>query len=641
MRAARVHRLVVGCVAVCALVGVAPVQAAPGGLDSSFGVGGKVTTHFPGGDDAGNAVAIQPDGKIIVAGKTLGADPDHRFQFDFALARYNRDGTLDSTFGGDGKVTTDFLGECETEEIDICGSDIAYAVAVQPDGRIVVAGDTMVFGIDPLKGAINRDFALARYNADGTLDTTFGGDGKVTTDVTGNPDPREVSLDIVFSLGIQADGRIVAAGLTLGGLNHGLALARYDADGTLDASFGGDGLVTSWEGAFVRGLALQADGGIVVAGAISASGSGDFALARYTADGALDETFGEDGKVTTDFADGSDDGATSVAIQSDGRIVAAGAGPGEDGADFALARYNVDGTLDSRFGGGGKVSTDFLDFDAAQAVAIQSDGRIVAAGGASARTRRAGGFALARYNADGTLDANGGDDGKTITDFGDDRAHATATGVAIQSDGRIVLAGFSSTPDEADTGFVLARYKAAGSWRLDPPGHREVHSCVNGSFVDLNAVFGVPEQFVCGQTINAGEPWRPLVFWFVGDAYYEVPPGYVPAAETPLADLVGKLKAVKVVVDGGTKQERTTLFSPAQALRTDVTLDQLVRDAPPFPMAVTLPRMQPLEVGKHTVEVVWVLIAMHCDGLGASVADDCLPAGNASFGRQSVTVARP
>jgi hypothetical protein len=136
------------------------------------------------------------------------------------------------------------------------------------------------------------------------------------------------------------------------------------------------------------------------------------------------------------------------------------------------------------------------------------------------------------------------------------------------------------------------------------------------------------------------------VAWRMRDAdtHYEVPPDYVPGAETPLEDLVAKLDAVKVVVDGGTKQERTTVFSPAEALRTDVTWDQLDAhnpEVPPFPTAATLPRMRPLKVGEHTVEVVWVLGAMHCDGLGASVADNCLPAGNVSFGRRSVTVAAP
>ena len=647
MRAARVHRLVVGCVALCALAGASPAQAAPNGLDSTFGGDGKVTTDFAGDGtpDRGNAVAIQPDGKIIAAGDTHVAGPHSPFENDFALARYNANGTLDTTFGGDGKVTTDILGNCATEEIPFCGDDIAGAVAVQPDGKIVVAGWTVIASIGPgPKTALATDFALARYNADGTLDTTFGGDGTVTTDFGGN-NPTSPERDIATSLAIQADGKLVAAGFALSQASSGVAMARYNPDGTLDASFGVDGKVTSGDGVFANGVAIQSDGGIVVVGGIPAAESADFVLARYTTDGAVDTTFGGNGKVTTDFADGSDERASSisVAIQPDGRIVAAGNVVRQDGADFALARYDVGGTLDSSFGGDGMVTTDFLNYGAgAQDVAILPDGRIVAAGAAGKMTTREGGFALARYKADGTLDGNGGDDGETITDFGGD-ARAGATGMAIQPDGRIVLAG--STGDIPctclDSDFALARYKAAGSWRADPPGHREVHPCVNGSFVDLNAVFGVPEQFVCGQTINAGEPWRPLAFWFVGPAYYAAPPGYVPAAETPLEDLVSKLDAVKVVIDPDTKRKRTTVFTPTEALRTDVTLDQFDPEAPPFPMAVTLPRMQPLKVGAHTVEVVWVLDEMHCDGLGEIPADNCLPAGEVSFGRRPITVTNP
>jgi uncharacterized delta-60 repeat protein len=637
---------VVGCMTALALVvAAAPVQAAPNGLDSTFGGDGKVTTDFAGAPDRGRAVAIQPDGKLMVAGETVVPRPGYPgfVQFDFALARYHADGTLDTTFDGDGKVNTDFGSTCALEGA-FCGDDLAQAVALQPDGKIVVAGWTVIASVQPdPKTAFDTDFALARYNADGTLDTTFGGDGKVTTDIGRTPDPLSLSRDSATSVGIQADGRIVAAGWTVTETS-GSALVRYNADGTLDPSFNGDGIVTTADNALANGLALQADGRIVVAGA--AADTADFALARYTADGALDHTFGGDGKVSTDFADGSDDAANAVAIQADGKIVAAGTGlnggHGAGGGDFALARYNVDGTLDPSFGGDGKVTTDFLDTDGARAVAIQPDGRIVAAGGAGARTTLAGGFALARYNADGTLDANGGDDGKTITEFGGD-ARPSAEGMAIQPDGRIVLAGSTGfIPCSCfDSDFALARYKAAGSWRLDPPGHREVNPCVNGSFVDLNAVFGVPEQFVCGATINAGEPWRPLAFWFVGPAYFAAPPGYIPAAETPLEDLVSKLDAVKVVVDAGTKQQSTTVFSPARALRTDVTLDQFDPEAPPFPMAVTLPSMKPLKVGEHTVEVVWVLDEMHCDGLGESPADNCLPAGDVSFGRRVVTVAAP
>ena len=441
-------------------------------------------------------------------------------------------------------------------------------------------------------------------------------------------------------MAIQPDGKILATGYT----RSGLVLIRYNADGTRDTSFGDDGMVVHGDNAFLTSMVLQADGRIVA----TASTPTGFVLARYTPAGAPDDTFGADGKVRTDSA-------AAVAVQPDRRIVVAGARGSQDGGDFGLARYKPDGTLDADFGDDGEVRTDFLDADAAHAVAIQSDGGIVAAGAATTKTTREGGFALARYTAGGALDTRGADDGRTITDFpnpdsvdpdASNDARPSATGIAIQPDGRVVLAGYTGfipcTCFPSD--FAVARYKAAGSLRLDAPGHRAVHSCVNGSFVDLNALLGVPEQFVCGQTINPGEPWRPLVFWFVGDAHYEVPPGYVPAAQTPLADLVGKLTAVKVVVDGGTKQEQTTVFSPAQMLRTDLTLDQFFQpgdDVPPLPMAVTLPRMQPLKVGEHTVEVEWVLDATHCDGLGPSFVDNCLRAGDVSFGRRSVTVARP
>jgi uncharacterized delta-60 repeat protein len=632
MRTPRIPWLVISCVAAYALVAAAPAEAAPNGLDSAFGGDGKVTTDFAGNADHAKAVVLQPDGKIVAVGDAWSEEPAVPFiGKDFALARYKRDGSLDATFGGDGKVTTDVLGGCAADPFEFCGFDTAEAAALQADGKIVVAGRTQIRGYDPSKAPINTDVALARYNADGTLDTTFGGDGRVTTDVLGSPDPRETSRDGAKSVAIQPDGKIIAAGYTQSEPVSGLLLVRYNTDGTLDSSFGNHGKVVYGDNAFLTGMALQADGRIVVT-ALTPTG---FVLARYTRAGAPDGTFGTDGKVQTDAT-------SAVTIQPDGQIVVAGTRSSQDGGDFGLARYNPDGTPDAGFGDNGKVRTDFLDADFAYAVAIQSDGGIVAAGAAASRTTTAGGFALARYNADGTLDANGGDDGKTITEFGG-VAHASANGMAIQPDGRIVLAGTTCLNLYvcSNSDFALARYTASGSWRLDPPGHREVHPCVNGSFVDLNAVFGVPEQFVCGQTINAGELWRPLAFWFVGPAYYTAPPGYVPAAETPIEDLVSKLDAVKVVVDPGTKQERTTTFSPAQALRTDVTLDQFDPEAPPFPMAVTLPRMQPLKVGAHTVEVVWVLHAMHCDGLGTSVADNCLPAGNVSFGRRSVTVAAP
>jgi uncharacterized delta-60 repeat protein len=219
-----------------------PAAAAGGELDTSFDDDGMVTTDFGGLDEA-LGVAIQADGKIVAAGRGTAVG-------DFALARYNRDGSLDTSFDGDGKVTTDF------------GSpfDVALGVAIQPDGRIVAAGT-----------AAGDDFALARYNRDGTLDTSFDGDGKVTTDFG--------AMDAALGApAIQPDGKIVAAGYTTAGGDF--ALARYNRDGSLDTSFDGDGKVTTDFGSpfdVAAGVAMQPNGRIVAAG----GDGGDFALARY------------------------------------------------------------------------------------------------------------------------------------------------------------------------------------------------------------------------------------------------------------------------------------------------------------------------------------------------------------------------
>src|SRR5688500_11215319 len=328
--------------------------AAPGDLDLTFSTNGKVTTDFGNEYDEANAVALQQDGKIVAVGSAY-----TNGNFDFALVRYNTDGTLDTSFSGNGKRRTDFGGDVE----------FAYAVGIQPDGKIVAAGYA------------NTDFALARYNTDGTLDTTFGTGGKVTTDFYS-------STDTVNALALQADGKIVVAGSAayING-NCDFALARYNTDGTLDNTFVANGiLVTDFDGEcdVARAVALQPDGKIIAAGAARVGGSFDpvFGLTRYNPDGSLDTTFDGNGKLATDF--GISASAEAVALQADGKIVAAGYAnpvypPGY--TDFALARYNVDGSLDTSFAGTGKLTTDFAgNSDFAHAVLIQPNGRIVAAG---------------------------------------------------------------------------------------------------------------------------------------------------------------------------------------------------------------------------------------------------------------------
>jgi uncharacterized delta-60 repeat protein len=284
-----------------------------GGLDTGFGGDGIVTTDFAGEGDEANAVAVQPDGKIVVAGlSTTGGlvNPDA----DFALARYNTDGSLDASFGGDGKVTTDLGAE----------TDVGRAVVIQ-NGKIVVAGTS------------DSDVALARYTQDGELDTSFGrsGSGITITDFG--------SDNFATGVALTAAGQILVAGHTLGGaLNTDFALARYDAGGGLDTSFGSGGIVKTDLGPgddFAENLAVQADGRIVVVGRATRATILDMALVRYRADGTLDTGFDGDGILTADFH-GKGEFGQDVALQADGKIVAAGYTANGVDTEFALMRAN-------------------------------------------------------------------------------------------------------------------------------------------------------------------------------------------------------------------------------------------------------------------------------------------------------------
>lgn len=288
-------------------------RATPGTLDASFGTGGEVTTAFGSGYDFAQALVRQPDGKLVAAGYSHNGSDE-----DFALARYEPDGTLDPGFGSGGKVTTQ-LGT---------GDDGANAVVLQPDGKLVAAG----YGYDGSKYV----FALARYNPDGTLDTTFNGTGTLTTAIGSG-------YDDAYALAVQADGKLVAAGRGFAGSKFDFAVARYNADGTLDPSFNGTGKLTTSIGSGnndAHALALQPDGKLVAAGgASSIGGSGyDFGLARYNPDGTLDATFNGTGKVMTAIGPASDV-AKAVVLQPDGKLVAAGYSKSGTVNHVALARY--------------------------------------------------------------------------------------------------------------------------------------------------------------------------------------------------------------------------------------------------------------------------------------------------------------
>jgi uncharacterized delta-60 repeat protein len=416
--------------------------AAPGDLDTSFGEGGTVVTDVASSNSEGAAaVVVQADGKIIAAGSSevYIAAPPFKPNDDFAVVRYDADGALDPSFGGTGKITTD-IEPLGTGSID----DQARAMALQADGKIVVVGVTQT----PF--ASGNDFALVRYDPDGTLDSSFGLAGKVVTDLGS-------SYDEANAVVVQTDGKIVAAGISDDG-GRTFAVARYNPDGTLDVSFGGTGVVRTAIGgvALAQAVALQADGKIVVAGRSDSGGlpGSDFTVVRYEADGTLDTTFGGTGVVAIAAASPGtfQDGAYSVAVQADGKIVAAGRG----GGDFAVMRWNPDGTLDASFGGTGTVYTPVGPFDDwATSLAVQPDGKIVAAGhsdgvGASV-------VAVVRHNPDGTLDTSFGGRGSITTPiaFG-----ASAEAVTVQPDGKIVAAGRADVISRyRSDDFALVRYE--------------------------------------------------------------------------------------------------------------------------------------------------------------------------------------
>jgi len=389
-------------------------------------------------------------------------------------------GQLDAAFSGDGRVATD---------VTVRG-DTGTTVAVQTDGKIVVAGGA---GWDR-----NPRFVLIRYNADGTLDTSFGGDGRVTTDFTR-------AEDAAWGIAIQADGKIVAAGdAALGTGNSRFAVARYNTDGTLDTSFGGDGRVTTQ---FTRrddpvaGVAIQADGKIVVSGGAAQDGpDSNFALARYNSDGTLDLAFGGDGKVTTDVA--GHDFANAIAIQADGTVVAGGlAGFSRTRGEgrFAIARYNPDGTPDTTFSGNGMLTTDFTrGDDSVQGVAIQPDGSIVAVGIAAYNSSNAT-FALARFTQGGAPDASFGGDGKVRTDFNGSAAYAYD--VVVQPDGKIVAGGVAAGQGGR---FAIARYGTGGA--LDATFSGDGRAMTN--FTSHNDfAYGLTQQADGNLVLAGGSDW--------------------------------------------------------------------------------------------------------------------------------------
>jgi uncharacterized delta-60 repeat protein len=433
-------------------------------LDPTFGSGGVVTSSFSSYLDRARDVLVQPDGKIVTAGYT--ESPSSRTWKDFLVARYNPDGTLDGGFGTGGRAITDISRD----------SNWVNAVALQPGtgGKILVAGQT---------GDIGGDFALARYTANGILDTSFGKRGITLTDMAGQPG------DFADAIAVQPDGKIVVAGLANtapnGAVAYYFALARYTANGALDTTFGSGGkVITSLRASggphldyHAVAVTLQGDGKIVLAGGTYIQPAADFVVARFNPNGTPDAAFGSGGRVLTDIAGGADQ-ASGVAIQPDGKIVAVGrtfvAGTNE--VRFAAARYNPDGILDGGFGQGGTVTTQSGDGTDGflNDVAVQADGKILAGGWTRTGVAPSGGVApgnmvLVRYNPDGSPDTTYGSAGTGVvmTLIGTD---ARASALVLQADGKAILAGISGANGVAS--LALARYLPSapqvGSFTADP-----------------------------------------------------------------------------------------------------------------------------------------------------------------------------
>ncbi len=424
-----------------------------GFLDTSFGApNGYVTTSINSRQSAGNAIAVQMDGKIVVAG---GAS-DKSGSNALAVLRYNSDGTLDSTFGNGGMVLTTLVKGVNQ------GVTGYQAVAIQSDGKIVVAGSQLLSNT-PTNFVYDWEWVLARYNANGTLDTTFGGgrhpSGIAQYNLTSGDDE-------IHALQIQPwDGKIVVTGITQGSGND-VGVGRFNTDGTPDTTFGSGGFV-SWSspGAspdFGNELALQGDHKILVAGSTGGDNGNPLQLLmlRYNADGSLDTTFNGTGVVTS----AATAGAGGVALQSDGSIIVAGSVGSGSSQQAALARFTSAGAVDATFGSNGTAVINGLFGANDVFVDPNTPGEFDVAGwshtvSGSTTTSWA---AVARVQANGSLDTGFGANAGVssyLAPYGGTTSGFTR--LALQSNGNIVVTGDVYFSSSVPRTIVVARYYGA------------------------------------------------------------------------------------------------------------------------------------------------------------------------------------
>jgi uncharacterized delta-60 repeat protein len=423
----RYPRTLVGLAFCSALLLVTPALADPGDLDPSFGGGDGMVTND--GDEDGRRIAVLPSGKIVQVGKVdVGDDTVVPHPHDFAVARYNSDGALDDTFGGDGRVRTDFSG----------GNDAANAVARYGNNKIVVAGWT--------ETATDVHFAVARYNSDGALDDNFGGDGRVIT-----PFPNKgFGYDIL----VLNDGSIIVVGEDFRGSPRldNFALAKYRPNGTLATSFSGNGKqTTDFFGGEDGAWNVILQGGRILVAGWGQDGrlpnDDDVALARYNMNGALDDSFHGDGKRLIKLSTNEDDFSAGMLRLEEGRVMIAAEVTRTD-PDVSLILLRPDGALGSTFGGGdGKVIRDFGGDELPEGV-VRTGERLVV-GGATTQENE---HAAWRFRMNGALDTGFGTGGEAVSNYpGSD----SALGQDIAThDGRVIVSGILGEAF-ALTGFLL------------------------------------------------------------------------------------------------------------------------------------------------------------------------------------------
>ncbi len=409
------------CVVLATLCRVA--SAAPGDLDLSFGGTGFRVDAIGSGSGRINELAVHSDGKIVASGVASNGTNN-----DFALMRYHPDGAIDTTFGSSGIILTDFANE----------SDEAWRIAILNDGKILVSGI--------VTNSSQPSPAFVRYNSDGSLDGTFGVGGKVVASATLGP----LSGNAAPSMAIQPDGKILFA-CQISSSNF--CILRFNPDGNLDLSFNVTGIVETDFGNgldYAQDVAVQANGRIVAA-CISQIGNGAsaFGLARYTADGRLDSSFGGTGLVRSISGNVSSSsiGANRVFVLENGNILAIGTSRLSN-FRIAVYRYLDNGFLDLTFNGTGfAIGTSSLGLGFGRDGAVQTDGKIVVVEGSTD-------FAAWRFNSTGSLDTSFGSGGKVTTSLGAGTDEANS--IKIQTDGKLLIAGYSAVGSV--TGFALARY---------------------------------------------------------------------------------------------------------------------------------------------------------------------------------------